>query len=378
MKPNRLFCVDLLRGMDIFYLLVVWSGLIANGLFAVWPVADPAARVFWFHELTAFEAPGRASTGFGLLDFTQPLFVFVTGVSASLAMRKFVTESGVDLKGFWTRLLKRTLMLWALGSLIRDVLSFKLFTGRTPDFCLYSDTLHTIAVAYFAASVGLLLRRWKLRLAVGLLLVAVPAAVLALCGDYTQHGNAARLVEEAVFSRLGGKAKDFCYLLTTFTWAGMGILASLAGDVLKGALPPWSKAKLLAAAGVAAFVVGRILAIWIPPIRFIYTASFVFETLGISTLLLAALYVLTDIWNVRRGTGLLILFGQCSLAAWMLHNFFGGALNAAAERFVGGLPTLLGSAKYQPIFFCLVRTAIFIWAVWTWSRLRDRPTAPAR
>lgn len=370
---RRLFCVDLLRGLDIFYLLVISSGILMPGIFRVWPLESPAAIAFWRHSLTAFAAPGNTPTGFGILDFTQPLFIFVTGVSASLAMRKFVTAAGVDLAAFWKRLAQRTLMLWALGSLIRGVLTFKLFVGSSvPSFCFYSDTLHTIALAYFAASAGLLLRKAWLRFAVAMLLIVGTAVVLACCGDYTQHGNAARIFEEWVYAKLGGKAKDFCYLLTTFSWAGMGILASLAGDVLKSDRAPWAKAKMLAMAGAAAWTVGWVLSFWIPPIRYIYTISFVFETQGLAALLLAGLFVLSDIWGLRRGTGLIILFGQTSLAAWMMMNFFGESLSAAASRFTAGIPTLLGSSTYQPLFQCAVRMAILIWAVWAWNRLRTK------
>jgi len=292
-------------------------------------------------------------------------------VSASLAMGKFCTSGTFDAASFWKRLAKRTLTLWTLGSLIRGALTFKLFNGDPPSFCFYSDTLHTIAVAYFAASVGLLLKSVRLRFAVGLLLVVAAAVVMACCGDYTRYGNAARLLETAVYRRLGGESKDFCYLLTTFTWAGMGILASLAGDVLKGGRAPWAKVRLLAVAGAVTGTVGWLLTFRIPAIRYIYTVSFVFETMGLSLLLLSALYALTDIWNVRRGLGLFILFGQCSLAAWVIANFFGEALSAAANPFVKGLPDLLGSDKYQPLFRCVVRALILIWGVWAWKRIRD-------
>ena len=370
---KRLFCLDLLRGLDIFYLLVVYYILLSGGFFRVWPLTSPAAKAFWTHSLSAFAAgPDHVPTGFGILDFTQPLFIFVTGVSASLDMAKFVSANGVDLAAFWKRLAKRTLMLWAFGSLIRGALTFKLFTGGSiQSFCLYSDTLHTIALAYFSASVGLFVRcRWK-RLTLALALMAVPAVVMAVFGDYTQHGNAARLIEEAVYGRLGGKAKDFCYLLTTFTWAGMGIVASLVGDVMKSDMPQWTKAKALAAAGAGAFALGWIMSFWIPPIRYIYTISFVFETLGLSTLLLCALYVLSDIYALRRGTWLLILFGQCSLVAWMAASFFGEALTAAAQRFVCGMPVLVGTNRYQPIFVAVAKAAILIWTLWAWRRFRN-------
>ena len=372
-KPRRIFCVDFLRGLDIFYLAAIHYALLSPGVFRVWPLKSTAAKVFWVHSATAFAAPGQTPTGFGLLDFTQALFIFVTGVSASLAFRKFLLPDGqVDLRGFWKRLAQRTLMLWALGSLIRGVLTFKLFsvTGDVWSFVFYSDTLHTIAVAYCAASVGMLIGRQWLRLAVALGLIAAAALILAFCGDYSQHGNAARIFEEFVYGKLGGRAKDFCYLLTTLTWAGMGILASLAGDIVKGSLAPWSKVKALSAFGVACIALGWVLSIWIPPIRYIYTASFVFLTQGGALLLLAALYALTDIANVRRGTGIFLLFGQCSLAAWMLIQFFGKSLTAAAERFVVGVPELIGTKDYQLFFVGIARMVILITLVWMWRRYR--------
>ena len=370
---KRIFCVDLLRGLDIFYLLAIHYAFLAPGVFQVWPLKSTAARAFWLHSVSAFAAPGQVPTGFGILDFTQPLFIFVTGVSASLAFRKFLTDDGrVDLSAFWKRLAQRMLMLWACGSLIRGLLTFRLFTGpdSAPSFVLYSDTLHTIAVAYCAASVGLLLRTpWK-RLALGLGLITTAAVVMGPCGDYSQHGNAARLFEEFVYGKIGGRAKDFCYLLTTLSWAGMGVLASLAGDVVKGPRAPWSKVRTLSVAGAVSLVAGGTLAFWIPPIRYIYTVSFVFLTQGLALLLLAALYALTDIGNVRRGTGLLVLFGQCSLAAWMMMVFFGGSLTAAAERFVVGVPRLIGTDAYQPLFVGLARMAVLVALVGMWRRFR--------
>ena len=382
---KRLFCVDLLRGIDIFFLLVVNYGLLLGGFFKVWPLTSTWAKVLWTHSYTAFQSePGAVTTGFGFFDFAQPLFIFVTGVSASLAFSKFDSPNVFDAKAFWKRLACRTLMLWAVGSAIRGALTFKLFTGSgtQQNFCLYSDTLHTIAVAYFAASVGMLLRRAGLRAVLGFALVSVAAVVMFVYGDYSRHGNAARLIEEAVYSRIGGKAKDFCYLLTTFTWSGMGILASLMGDVLKSDRAPWRKAGIIAMCGAGALVSGWVLSFWVPPIRFVYTVSFVFETLGLSTLLLAALYVLTDILGTRRGTWVLILFGQCSMAAWVITQFFSSSLTDAANCFVRGIPRLIGTDAYQPIFVAVARAALLVWLLWQWRRLRScrsaKETLPSR
>ena len=76
------------------------------------------------------------------------------------------------------------------------------------------------------------------------------------------------------------------------------------------------------------------------------------------------------IWQVRWGTGLLVLFGQCSLAAWMIVNFFNCSLCPAADLFVKGIPKLIGTATYQPVFNSVVRVVILIWALRVWRRLR--------
>lgn len=367
---KRLFSVDLLRGLDIFFLTAVnYSGFFAAWKKA-WPFHETGERL-WTHALTAFETPGHPSTGFGIVDFTQPLFIFITGVSAALAMSRFITPERTDYAGFFKRLLKRVAMLWAIGSLIRGVQSFQLFTGSQPSFVFYSDTLHTIAVAYGAASLGLLLGNRIARLALGTALVAGMAVVMACCGDYSRTGNAARIFEDMVYGALGGKGKDFCYLLTTFTWCGMGILASLVGDVLKSGLANWSKAKVLAAAGTISLALGWTLWLWIPPIRFIYTASFVFMTLGASTLILDGLYVLTDILGFRKGTWLFVLYGQCSLAAWVLINLFNGMLPTAAKRFTTGVHVFFGTELYTPFFTWAVQAVMLTWMLWQWRRLRS-------
>lgn len=109
---------------------------------------------------------------------------------------------------------------------------------------------------------------------------------------------------------------------------------------------------------------------WIPPIRYIYTASFVFMTQGISLLLLAALYALTDIAGYRRGTWLIMLAGQTSLASWVLIHFFGRELWSAAEKFVVGIPKLIGTNAYQLLFTSIVRAILILILVWMWREFR--------
>ena len=59
-------------------------------------------------------------------------------------------------------------------------------------------------------------------------------------------------------------------------------------------------------------------------------------------LALSALFVLTDIWKLRRGSGLLLLFGQFALTAYLMESVFREPAFAFVKRFLHGVPPLLG------------------------------------
>ncbi len=90
----------------------------------------------------------------------------------------------------------------------------------------------------------------------------------------------------------------------------------------------WTKrVKALALFGYAAglFALGGIASIWIPVIKPIYTLSFTALAMGWCVLALAVLYVACDIFLFRRGTALVLLFGQGALAALkLIRNRFSG------------------------------------------------------
>lgn len=363
-QEGRLFCLDLLRGLDIF-LLTVLGAVVRGGIFKVWKPSE-SMQLFWYHSVTAFQSPGATPTGFGLWDFAQPLFIFVCGAAVPLSLPRRLDADGRPTAAYWKHVLSRVALLWICGMLIRGLLTFDL-----SKFTPYSDTLQTIAVAYLGAALVLPIRRRAVRFGIALALIAAFGAIQATCGDYSQFGNISRIIDERLFGAIGCKGKDFCYILTTMAWMAMGMIGSLAMEVLTGPGAQWRKAGRLAAWGAASLALGWTLQIWIPPIRYIYTASFIFTTLGYSMLLLAALYAVTDILRFRAGARLFILFGQCSLAAWMLSNFFGQAVAGITNRIAVGLPRLLGDAACLPLARQLVEAAVFIALLCLWRRYRS-------
>ena len=353
-SKDRLFSLDLLRGLDVFWLVVAQPILeAANKTWALpgW------LRAQLVHDWGVF----------GLFDFAQPLFIFICGAAVPFAIPKRLSPDGRPTREFWRRVLSRVALLWTCGMLIRGVLLF----DRTK-FTPYSDTLQTIAAGYFFACLAMLIRSMRVRVALPFVLIAAYSALCAFCGDWTRLGNFPRMVDEHVFGFFGFKAKDFTYCLTTIAWAGIAMLGSLAAELLKSQLSKARKSAALFCFAAASLVLGYALETVVPPIRHIYSPSFIAITMGYSVLSLALCYVLSDVFMVRRRMGLFLLFGQTALCAWMLHTFFWHGIAGVADRIIPGLPVLLGTDRYQGFARVVVVSALTIWLLHLWRRLKRR------
>lgn len=349
-SPNRLFCLDLLRGLDMIFLTVI-APFLNWYAFKVWTPPK------WLHLLMNHSESAFAptATGFGLFDFGQPLFLFVCGAAVPLALPKRLDAEGRPTAAYWKHVFYRVALLLFFGALNRDLLTFDL--GR---FMPQSDTLWVIAAGYLAAALSILVRSKRVRFALPFVILAVYWAIQQFCGDYTAEGNVNLAVEKWIFGDLGCKlswfksAQKYSFALTTLGFATVAMAGARTMEVLLSkTAEPWQKAKRLAVGGLALYAAGWVTSFWIPPVRHIYTASFVLMTSGLSILSLDILYIVTDIFRFRRGTGLVMIFGMFSLFAWETAVFFLRGIDKMAERFAEGLPVLLGTDHYQPVFIGL-------------------------
>lgn len=339
---KRLFALDLLRGLDIFALTVLM-------------------RLYWAANRT-FELPQWLKVQFshvwatpGLVDFAQPLFLFVCGAAVPFAVPKRLSADGRATARYWKHVAYRVAMLWVSGMIIQgQLLSFDISKMHP-----YNNTLQTIAVGYLAAALTMLVRSAAVRIAVPVALAAVYGGSLWICGDWTAEGNLARLVDERVFAAIGCRAKSFTYVATSLVWAAIGIAGMHAALILKSERGQWAKVKILSATGVALCVAGAAVLPWVPPIRHIYSLSFSLISTGLSFLLLAFLYVVTDIKGYRSHWGYFLLFGEFAFLSWWLHTFFGPALLKTAELCLTGVPHLMGTDRYMPLINELGLIAVF-------------------
>jgi len=353
-SSQRLFCLDLLRGLDMFYLAALAPFLNWNLFRFHLPdcTAPEWLRLLLMHNPSAF-AP--TATGVSLYDFGQPFFLFVCGAAVPIALPKRLGPDGRPTAAYWKHLFYRLALLTFFACLNRGLLKFDI--GY---FYPQADTLLVIAVGYLAAALSLLIRSAPVRWALPFALAAIHWAIQQFGGDYTWDGNVNYAIEKVVFGGLGNKfagidgSRHFAFALTTLGFASVALFGARTMEVLLSAHAPWKKVRLLAGLGFGLWAAGAIATIWIPAVRYIYTLSFVFETAGWSMLCLTALYVLTDIWKLRRGTGLLLLFGSSSLFIWETANFAYPAVQALGVRLGEGLPNLFGTGIHPMVFtgFC--------------------------
>ena len=112
---------------------------------------------------------------------------------------------------------------------------------------------------------------------------------------------------------------------------------------------------------------------FVPPIRHIYSPSFIAITMGYSALSLALCYTVADIFRLRRGTWLFLLFGQTALCAWMLHtNPLYHGLATVAGHLVAGVPRLIGTSSLQGFLKVAVVSAMTVWILVLWRRLKQK------
>ena len=327
---GRLFSLDLLRGLDMFYLAVVAT--ILSPLFLALG-ADPVwGRFFCSHPWE----------GFTLYDLIMPLFIFMCGAAIPLALGRRMV-GGRPAPGFWGHVWSRFALLWFLGMLAQGDLASLDIHRISP----YNNTLQTIAVGYVVAAWVMTLRSWPVRIAIPVILTVAYGLFVHLGGDYTVEGNIARRAEVAFLNAFmpADNTATASIAKSSYTWfvtSPMFPVITLAGSfstviLSRKDLGEWSRAFRLFVLGVASLAVGWALAFaGVRMVKHIFTVSFTLQAIGWSQLLLAALFVLTDIWKLRRGTGLLLLFGQFALTAYLCESVFRTVCFAASDRLFSG------------------------------------------
>jgi predicted acyltransferase len=269
--------------------------------------------------------------GWTLADLIFPFFLFIVGVAISIS---FADRSSRNVRELVTRILRRTLLLFALGMALNALTSFDGFAGlRVP------GVLQRIALCYLAASMVSLATgpRGQIAILVGLLagywalleLVPVPGVG---AGHLDPESNLAAYVDRRIFGEghLYRKTWDPEGLLSTLPAIATTLFGVLAGRWLFGKRPSRQTTFGLIAAGALAVALGELMSHWMPINKNLWTSSFATFTAGMALMLFGFFFWLIDVREVRRSVHPFVVFGVNPIAVYVLSTALGELLDRIA------------------------------------------------
>ncbi|HYP51957.1 MAG TPA: heparan-alpha-glucosaminide N-acetyltransferase domain-containing protein, partial [Pyrinomonadaceae bacterium] len=330
-SAGRMEALDVFRGVTI-------AGMILVNNPGTWShIYDPLEHAAWH--------------GWTPTDLIFPFFLFIVGVSIALALGRRADAGGGKRDLHW-KIVRRTLIIFALGLFLAGFPYFELSTLRVP------GVLQRIAVCYLFASLIFLTtgRRAQVVITAALLVVYCllmnyVAAPGYAAGDLSMEGSLASYVDRTL---LAGHTWKPLYdpegILSTIPAVATTLCGVLTGELLRSRREPLDKAAALVAAGAAGVVLGWAWHHWFPVNKALWTSSFVLLTAGLALQLLALCYWLIDIKNYRRWTTPFIVFGTNALALYFLSGLFARVIGLIKLTRADGSRVSLQKAAYDSLF----------------------------
>ena len=358
--PQRLRSLDALRGFDMFW--IVGGG----ALLGAWADSNDWAWLDW----AASQTEHVEWHGFSFWDLVFPLFLFVAGVSLPLSFAKRRAEGATTAQLAWHSV-RRGLVLVLLGLVYNGLLKFDFGTLRC------ASVLGRIGLAWMlAALIVLRTASSRARLAwIAALLLGYWAALEWIPVPGFGAGNlspGATLTDwfdrQFLPGRLYRDVRDPEGLLGTIPAIATALLGALAGEWLRGDdVAPARRVLGLSLAAAACLALGAVWALAFPLNKNLWSSSFVLWTAGWSLALLAAFFLVIDVWKLQRWAVFFEVIGANAITIYVLQAFVDfDALAALLLSAKGALklhPALVaggGLALKWLVLYVMYRARIFL------------------
>jgi predicted acyltransferase len=302
-ETGRMASLDVFRGLTI-------AGMILVNNPGSWEhIYSPLEHAAW-HGLTP-------------TDLVFPFFLFIVGVSITLALGKRA-ERGGPRRDLYVKIVRRTLLIFALGLFLTGLPFDDLSTWRIP------GVLQRIAVCYLCASLIFLNTSWRTQTIIAAALLVFYCLLMTMtpvpgfgAGNLTMEGNLAAYVDRAVLGRHTWKPLyDPEGILSTVPAVVTTLCGVLTGHLLRSRRTPLEKLVWMFASGDACMFVGWAWGYWFPVNKALWTSSYVLVTAGLALQLLALCYWLVDVRGRSRWAKPFLVFGANALAVYFLSEFF--------------------------------------------------------
>ncbi len=332
-QSQRLLSLDIFRGLTIALMILVnnpgsWSHVYSPFLHAPWHGCTPTDLVF-------------------------PFFLFIVGISITLALSKR-KERGDEQGAIIRKILRRTLLIFAIGLFLHGFPYFNLSTIRIP------GVLQRIALVYGICAILFLKTSWRsqIKIAIGILIaywmimawVPVPGVGPANLGAETNLG--AWLDNKLLAGHLWSQSKvwDPEGLLSTLPAVATGLSGILCGHWLRMKLPDYHKLTGLFGVGCLLILLGLIWNLAFPINKQLWTSSYVVYTAGIALLTLGLIYWLVDVLGYQRWIKPFVVYGTNALFIFVISGLLAKSLYLIKFDNADGSTQTLGNWIYQSCY----------------------------
>jgi predicted acyltransferase len=332
-SPNRLISLDVFRGLTIATMVMVNNPGSWNSIY--WPLEHAE----W--------------NGWTPTDLVFPFFLFIVGVSITLAFGRRV-EVGGPKRDLYLKVIRRTLVIFALGLFLNGFPYYHLSEIRIP------GVLQRIAVCYFFASIIFLTTKIRTQVIIALALLIVYwllmthiAAPGFVAGDLSKEGSLASFIDRVVFGPhiwKQGKVYDPEGILSTIPAIATTLFGVLTGHWLRSNRSPYEKVAGMFVVGAACVMIGWSWNPFFPINKALWTSSYVFFTGGLALQLLALCYWLIDIKNYRAWTRPFVVFGVNAIALYVGVGLMARLIGLIKVPDVDGTKISLQEWIYQHLF----------------------------
>jgi predicted acyltransferase len=342
---SRVVSLDVFRGLTMILLISHAFGI---------PQAMRGPTNFF---VTQFEH--AAWVGCTLWDLIQPAFTFIVGAAMPLAMRRRLQE-GQSQAQVTRHVLWRAVLLIVLSNILMNWNS-----SNPPRFQLI-NVLSQIGLGYVVCYFIMRLQfAWQVVAAAAMVLLhqALFVAFPGPQGPFDPTGNIGAVIDRQL---LGYNYSGY-YTTLNFVGNGVTILFGVWTGMLFLFVGTHAKRlRILGVAAAAAFAAGLALSAWIPMVKRLWTASFLFFSTGWVLLALLVLYWVVEMKGWKRWAFPAIVVGTNCIFIYSFSQVLGGWLSRGLGNFTGHF-WFLGSWGEIP-HNLLVLSAMWYLCYWLYQR----------
>jgi predicted acyltransferase len=365
-KPGRMLSLDVLRGLDIGFMILVND----NG---------DGARAYWALKHADWN-------GFTPTDLVFPTFLFLVGISTVFSTEARLAQ-GATKQSIFLHTVRRAVILFLFGLLVNSFPNFSLHTLR------FYGVLPRIAICYFiVATLYLISPGWRSKAvlvvaalgAYWVLMRYVPVPGYGLPGRdvpfMDRDADLAAWIDRHIFSasHLYERTRDPEGLLSTIPAVATALIGMLTGIWLRTGRSIAEKARGIAIAGCAGVLPGGLWSFSFPLNKKLWTSSFVLFAGGLSLLLLAVSIWLVDILRAPEGSPdrarrskvfmPLLVFGTNAIAAYVLSELLASGIDSirlhSGENLQRWLYHSILAAVPHPAFASLLYSLGYVAVCW--------------